>query len=93
MTMRTMDIIFNDEGYYDEFVNDLTDWCEWQGVPPSKVIVGVDENNIDGVEYFVVTVNEGVFSYLMWKEFDITEKYGREGWNAFIESDYNCETA
>ena len=88
-----MHIIFNDEGYYDELLDDLTDWCEWQGVPSSKVIVGVDENSVDGVDYFVITVNEGVFSYLMWKEFDMTEKYGRGGWNTFIESNYNCETA
>jgi hypothetical protein len=29
----------------------------------------------------------------MWKEFDMTEKYGREGWNRWVESNYNCETA
>ena len=88
-----MDIIFNDEDYYDELIDDLTDWCEWQSIPTSKVIIGVDENSVDGVDYFVITVNEGVFSYLMWKEFDMTEKYGRDGWNRHIESTYNCETA
>ena len=82
ITMNKMHIIFNDEGYYDELLDDLTDWCEWQSIPTSKVIIGVDENNVDGVDYFVITVNEGpVFSYLMWREFDMTEKYGSEGWN------------
>jgi len=91
--MKKMHIIFNDEDYYDELIDDLTDWCEWQSIPTSKVILGVDENNVDGITYFVITVSEPRFSYLMWKEFDMTEKYGREGWNRHIESTYNCETA
>ena len=91
--MKTMDIIFNDEDNYDELVSDLTDWCEWQSIPTTKVILGMDENNVDGITYFVITVNETIFSYLMWKEFDMTQKYGREGWNQYIESSYNCETA
>ena len=93
ITMKTMDIIFNDEDYYDEFESDLTDWCVWQSIPTSKVIIGVDENSVDGVDYFVITVSESRFSYLMWREFDTTEKYGREGWNQWIESNYNCQTA
>ena len=76
-----MDIIFDDEDYYGDLEGDLTDWCEWQGIPTSKVIVGVDENNIDGIDYFVIIVNEPLFGYLMWKEFDMTEKYGSEGWD------------
>ena len=88
-----MHIIFNDEDYYDEFVSDLTDWCEWQSIPTAKVIIGMDENNVDGITYLVITVNETRFSYLMWREFDMTEKYGRDGWNRYIESTYNCETA
>ena len=91
--MKTMDIIFNDEDNYDELVSDLTDWCEWQSIPTTKVILGMDENNVDGITYFVITVNETIFSYLMWKEFDMTEKYGRDGWNRWFESTYNCETA
>ena len=91
--MKTMDIIFDDEDYSDELLDDLTSWCEWQSIPTSKVIIGVDENNVDGVDYFVITVNESLFSYLMWREFDMTEKYGREGWNGWVESNYNCETA
>ena len=88
-----MHIIFNDEDYYDEFEGELQDWCEWQGVPLSKVIISRDENNVDGVNYFVIAVNEGIFSYLMWKEFDMTEKYGSEGWNRWLEVTFNCETA
>ena len=91
--MKTMDIIFNDEDYSDELLDDLTSWCEWQSIPTSKVIVGVKKDNVDGIDYFVITVNEPLFGYLMWKEFDMTEKYGREGWNGWIESNYNCETA
>jgi|TARA_R110000823_G_scaffold102996_1_gene220284 hypothetical protein len=91
--MKTMDIIFNDEDYSDELLDDLTSWCKWQSIPPSKVIIGVKEDNVDGVDYFVITVSEPLFGYLMWKEFDMTEKYGREGWNGWIESNYNCETA
>tara|TARA_R100000541_G_C1833346_1_gene74563 strand:+ start:116 stop:391 length:276 start_codon:yes stop_codon:yes gene_type:complete len=91
--MNKMHIIFNDEDYYDELVSDLTDWCEWQSIPTTKVILDMDENNVDGVTYLVITVNETRFSYLMWREFNMTEKYGREGWNRYIESNYNCETA
>ena len=90
--MNKMHIIFNDEDYYDELVSDLTDWCEWQSIPTTKVILDMDENNVDGVTYLVITVNETRFSYLMWREFNMTEKYGREGWNRYIESNYNCET-
>jgi hypothetical protein len=93
ITMNKMDIIFNDEDYYDGLLGDIGDWCKWQSIPTSKVILGVDENNVDGVDYFVITVNESLFSYLMWREFDMTEKYGREGWNGWVESNYNCETA
>ena len=91
--MKTIDIIFNDEGYSDEFVSDLTFWCKEHDIPTSKIIIGTDENNIDDIDYFVITVNETRFSYLMWREFDMTEKYGRDGWNRYIESNYNCETA
>ena len=91
--MKTMDIIFNDENYYNELIDDLTDWCEWQGIPTAKVIIGVKEDNVDGIDYYVITVNETIFSYLMLREFGMSEKYGREGWNGYIESRYNCETA
>ena len=88
-----MDIIFNDKDYRDEFQWELQDWCGWQSIPMSKAIIDMDENNVDGVDYFVITVNETIFSYLMYKEFDMTEKYGREGWNRWIEFTYNCKTA
>ena len=94
-----MDIIFNDEDYYDELVSDLTVWCERQGIPTDKVILNMKEDNVDGIDYYVVTVNETIFSYLMWREFDMSEQYsrislnGHEGWNRYIESHYNCETA
>ena len=88
-----MDIIFNDEDYYNELIWDIREWCEVHGIPEDKVIIGVKEDNVDGVDYFVITVSEPLFGYLMWKEFDMTEKYGREGWNGWIESNYNCETA
>ena len=91
--MRTMDIIFNDEDYSDEFEGDLTDWCEWQSIPTTKVIISVVEDNVDDIDYFVITVNKVLFSYLMWKEFDMPKQYGREGWNRWIELSYNCETA
>ena len=68
-------------------------WCDTHGVPEDKVILNVNKDNVDGVTYFVITVNESLFGYLMYMEFDITEKYGSEGWNRFIESDYNCITA
>ena len=88
-----MDIIFNDEDYYDELVGDLTVWCERQGIPTDKVILNMEEDNIDDITYFVITVNETIFSYLMWRVFNMSEQYGLEGWNRWIESTYNCETA
>ena len=88
-----MHIIFNDEDYYDELIHDLTDWCEEHSIPTAKIIVGMDENNVDDITYFVITVNEPLFSFLMWREFDMSEKYGHNGWNGYIESNYNCETA
>ena len=91
--MKTMDIIFNDEDYYNSLIWDTDEWRQEHDLPKAKVIVGVMEDNVDGINYYVVTVNETIFSYLMWKEFDMTQKYGREGWNGMIESDYNCETA
>jgi hypothetical protein len=91
--MKTMDIIFNDEGYSDEFVNDLTFWCKEHSIPTAKVIISVKEDNVDGIDYYVITLNESLFSYLMWREFDMSEQYGLEGWNRYIESHYNCETA
>ena len=93
ITMTTMDIIFNDEDYYDELVGDIGDWCEWQSIPTSKVIIDVKEDYVDGLDYYVITVNESIFSYLMWRELDMTEKYGRGGWNEWLESHYNCLTA
>ena len=91
--MKTMDIIFNNEDYYDDLFEETGWWCDTHGVPEDKVILGVGDDNVDGVTYFVITVNESLFGYLMYMEFDITEKYGSEGWNRFIESDYNCITA
>ena len=88
-----MDIIFNDEDYYDELVGDLTVWCERQGIPTDKVILNMEEDNIDDITYFVIAVNETIFSYLMWRVFNMSEQYGLEGWNRWIESTYNCETA
>ena len=91
--MKTMDIIFNDKDYYDEFVSDLTDWCEWQSIPTDKVITGMVEDNVDDIDYFVVTVNQTLFSYLMWKEYNMTLRYGHDGWNRYIEVSYGCEIA
>ena len=88
-----MHIIFNDEDYYNELIDDLTDWCEEHGIPMNKLIIGVKEDNVDGIDYFVIDVNETLFSYLMFMVFDMSEQYGREGWNRYIESNYNCETA
>ena len=51
------------------------------------------EDNVDDIDYFVVTVNHTLFSYLMWKEYDMSLRYGSDGWNRYIESTYNCETA
>ena len=91
--MKTMDIIFDDLDHYGELLADLTDWCEWQGIPTDKVIISTVEDNVDDIDYFVITVNESLFGYLMYMEFDMTEKYGQDGWNRHIESDYNCESA
>ena len=91
--MKTMDIIFDDLDHYGELLADLTDWCEWQGIPTDKVIISTVEDNVDDIDYFVITVNQTLFSYLMWKEYDRPLRYGREGWNQYIESIYNCETA
>ena len=91
--MKTMHIIFNDIHYYGDLREELGWWCDTHGVPKNKVILGVDENSVDGVDYFVITVNESLFGYIMYMEFDMTEKYGQDGWNRHIESDYNCETA
>ncbi len=91
--MKTMDIIFNDEDYYDEFVSDLTDWCEEHDIPTAKVITGMVEDNVDDIDYFVVTVNQTLFSYLMWKEYNMTLRYGSDGWNRYIEVSYGCEIA
>ena len=91
--MKTMDIIFNDEDYSDELLDDLTSWCKWQSIPPSKVIIGVKEDNVDGINYYVISLSETLFSYLMWRELDMSEQYGLGGWNRYIESRYSCETA
>ena len=88
-----MDIIFNDEDYNNELIDDLTIWCEEHSIPMDKVNLNVKEDNVDDIDYFVITVNQTLFSYLMWKEYDMTKQYGREGWNRHIESNYNCETA
>ena len=90
--MNKMHIIFNNIHYYNDLYEELGWWCDTHGVPKDKVILGVDENSVDGVDYFVITVNESLFGYLMYMEFDMTEKYGQDGWNRHIESDYNCET-
>ena len=91
--MKTIDIIFNDEGYSDEFVSDLTIWCKEHDIPTDKVITAMVEDNVDDIDYFVIIVNQTIFSYLMFMEFEMSEQYGRGGWNRMIESDYNCETA
>ena len=91
--MKTIDIIFNDEGYSDEFVSDLTIWCKEHDIPTDKVITAMVEDNVDDIDYFVVTVNHTLFSYLMWKEYGMSLRYGSDGWNRYIESTYNCETA
>ena len=88
-----MDIIFNDKDHYDEFVDDLTVWCEEHDIPTAKVIISAVEDNVDEIDYFVITVNQTLFSYLMWKEYDRPLRYGREGWNRYIESIYNCQIA
>ena len=91
--MKTMDIIFNDEDYSDELLDDLTFWCEKHSLPTAKVIISVVEDNVDDIDYFVITVNKTLFSYLMWKEYGMAKQYGRDGWNRHIESSYNCEIA
>ena len=88
-----MDIIFDDLDRYGELLADISVWRQEHDLPRAKTIIGVEEDNVDGIDYYVITVNETIFSYLMWKEFDTTQKYGREGWNQYIESSYNCETA
>lgn len=93
MTMRTMDIIFDDEDYCNELLRDIGYWCETNGIPVDKVSLDYIEDNVDGIHYYIITVNESLFGYLMYREFGITEKYGHGGWNGLIESDYNCQTA
>ena len=91
--MKTMDIIFNDEDYYDELLEDIDEWCEKHDFPTAKVIISAVEDNVDDIKYFVITVNQTLFSYLMWKEYDRPLRYGHDGWNRHIESNYNCEIA
>ena len=91
--MKKMHIIFNDEDYYNELIGDIGEWCGVHGIPEDKIIVGVKEEDFDDVDYYVITVNETLFGYLMLREFNIFDKYGVEGWNRHIESNYNCETA
>ena len=91
--MKTMDIIFNDENYYNELIEGIDGWCEFHEIPEDRVIIGTKEDNVDGINYYVITVNETLFGYLMFLEFDMPEQYGRGGWNRYIESHYNCETA
>jgi hypothetical protein len=91
--MKTMDIIFNNEDYYNALIWDTDEWRQEHDIPRAKVIVGVKNDNVDGIDYYVITVNETIFSYLMLREFGMSEKYGHEGWNGYIESNYNCETA
>ena len=88
-----MDIIFNNEDYYNALIWDTDEWRQEHDIPTAKVIVGVKNDNVDGIDYYVITVNETIFSYLMLREFGMSEKYGHEGWNGYIESNYNCETA
>ena len=91
MTMRTMDIIFDDEDYCNELLKDIGYWCETHGIPVDKVVVGLYDDNVDEVDYYVITTSESLFGYLMYREFGITEKYGSGGWNGIIQSDYHCE--
>ena len=91
--MKTMDIIFNNEDYYNALIWDTDEWRQEHDIPTAKVIISVKEDNVDGIDYYVITVNETIFSYLMLREFGMSEKYGHEGWNGYIESNYNCETA
>jgi len=89
--MKTMDIIFNNEDHHNELLDDLTIWCQEHSIPTAKVILSVMEDNVDGIDYYVITVNKTLFGYLMWKEYGMNKQYGREGWNRYIESSYNCE--
>jgi hypothetical protein len=89
--MRTMDIIFDDEDYCNELLRDIGYWCETHGIPVNKVVVGFYDDNVDGVDYYIITAGESLFGYLIYREFGITEKYGRGGWNEIIQSDYHCE--
>ena len=88
-----MDIIFNNEDYYNALIWDTDEWRQEHDIPTAKVIIGVKNDNVDGIDYYVITVNETIFSYLMLREFGMSEKYGHNGWNGYIESNYNCETA
>ena len=91
--MKKLHIIFNDLDHYGELLADIDEWNQKHDLPRAKTIIGTDENNVDGIDYFVITVNETLFSYLMLREFKYSEKYGRDGWNRYIEVRYNCETA
>ena len=71
-----MDIIFNNKDYYNSLIWDTDEWCQEHDLPKAKVIVGVMEDNVYGIDYYVVTVNETIFSYLMLREFGMSEKYG-----------------
>ena len=71
-----MKIIFDDLDYCDELLEDIDYWCETHGIPTDKVVVDYIENSIDGVDYYIITVSEPLFSYLMWKETDTTDKFG-----------------
>ena len=87
-----MEIIFDNEDHCDELLGDISYWCENQGIQEDMVAVDYIEDNVDGVNYYVITVNESLFSYIIYREFDITEKYGSEGWNGWLESHYHCKT-
>ena len=88
-----MDIIFNNEDYYNSLIWDTDEWRQEHDIPKAKVIVDVKNDNVDGIDYYVVTVNETIFSYLILREFGISEKYGPEGWKRYIEVSYGCEIA
>ena len=91
--MKTMDIIFNNEDYYNSLIWDTDEWRQEHDIPKAKVIVDVKNDNVDGIDYYVIAVNETIFSYLMLREFGISEKYGPEGWKRYIEVSYGCEIA
>ena len=88
-----MDIIFDNLDHYGELLANIDEWNQEHGIPRAKTIIGVEEDNVDGIDYYVITVNETIFSYLMLREFDMPKKYGRNGWNRYIENSYGCETA